>query len=143
MNLQSYKTLLLSLLATSLLLACGGDDPELETDRIKRLLKDSEWTLQQALVNGVDETDLYGGLSITFTETAYTTTQGGALWPASGTWEFADATGKVIERNDGLLITIDSATPEEVTISFNWTDTTFGEGRLSSIAGEHVLKLVN
>lgn len=121
------------------LLSCGGkESAEPEVDRITRLLSTGgAWSLQAATVDGSDQLSLYAGLTISFTEQTYTTTNGGTQWPVSGTWSFTDATAKVIERNDGLLITFVSVSQEEAVITFTWDKDTFEEGRTGSLGGNH------
>lgn len=142
---NTHKLSLLSILVLSILLivSCGGKEtPEPEVDRIKRLLNTGgAWTLQTATVDGVDKLSLYAGLSILFGEETFTTTNGGEQWPASGTWSFTDATAKVIERNDGLLITLTEVAEKRVVIAFTWSDTTFEEGRSQSLSGNHIFTL--
>ena len=130
-------------MAVCILLSCGADTPTPETERIAKLLSEGAWTLHSATVDDVDKLSLYSGLSITFTETTFTTTNGGVQWPSSGTWEFTDATAKVVERNDGLLITLEEVSTTLAVISFQWDDTTFEEGRISSLGGEHVFTFVH
>jgi hypothetical protein len=130
------------ILVTLCVLSCSKSTPEPEVDRVKRLLSTGgTWSLEAATVDGVNQLSLYEGLSISFTDVAFTTTNGGALWPASGTWSFTDATAKVIERNDGLLLTIEEVAEARIVLVFTWSDSTFSEGRLMSIGGTHLFTL--
>lgn len=125
---------------TSLLFfqSCKKDDPTIaETDRVAGLLKANMWKMQSVMVDGMDKTTIYTGLILNFTATGYTTTNGGAVWPASGTWMFADATAKLITRSDGLALTVEEITTTKLSLKLNSTKTTLGGGRTSSVAGNH------
>ena len=120
-----------------LLQGCKKDDPLPETERVKNLLKANTWRMQTVTVDGIDQTLVYAGLTLTFTDTNYSTANGGAVWPATGTWTFADQTGKLITRSDGLPVSIEEATTTKLSLKLTWAKTTLG-GRASSIAGVHV-----
>ena len=81
--------------------------------------------------------DLYAGLTLSFGSDTYTTTNGGKVWPASGTWEFVGDKGDKILRDDGLQITIESANASQLVMSFTWSSTTFDGGRAGSLTGLH------
>jgi hypothetical protein len=121
---------------------CKKDDPQPETARVQDLLKANTWVIQSVTVNEVDQTSLFTGLTLSFTNTNYTTTNGGVVWPATGTWEFTDETAKTIERNDGLQITINEITSTSLKLALTWTTTTLGSGRNSSIAGDHEFNFI-
>lgn len=116
---------------------CKEDDPQTETERISSLLQDNTWLIQSVTIDENEETELFTDLTLSFTNTSYTTTNGGVVWPASGTWQFADETGKIITRDDGLQIMIDEITKSTLTLSLSWSTTTLGSGRVASLAGEH------
>jgi len=124
------------------LAACGGGDPAPATpsaqDAVKSKLTSGKWNLQSAQVDGVDKTATYTGLSVTFSSSGYTTTNGKGLWPASGTWSFVDTEGKKIKREDGTEMTVE-VTDTSLKFSFNWTKASLGGGRVESIQGQHVL----
>lgn len=123
----------------SFLQSCGGkgSDPS-PADQMKTILISGTWNLQSASVDGVDKSSVYPGLTIKFTDTNFTTTNGRVVWPATSTWQFADATGKSITRGDGLAISIDEATTSKLILKFNWNQNTFGSGRASSVKGQNV-----
>ena len=89
-------------------------------------------------VDGTDKTSVYTGLTLSFTDTNYTTTNGGVVWPASGTWSFADATGKLITRSDGLSITVEEAIATSIKLKLTWEEGALGGGRAAAVAGVHV-----
>lgn len=129
----------LSLLCVfALLQTVGCTDPIPETTRVKELLKSGNWIMQSASVNSVDQTTVYTGLTITFTETSFSTTNGAPVWPATGTWTFTDETAKMFSRNDGLIVTIDEITATKLVLKLTWANTTIGSGRVNSVGGQNV-----
>jgi hypothetical protein len=125
----------------TMLMSCGGDDPTPVEAMTKKILA-HPWELSNVTVDGNNETALYSGLTITFSKTGFTTTNGGVIWPASGTWEFTDKNAQFFIRNDDLEIEIIEATETTLILGFAWTSDTFGPGRVNSIAGNHVVTLV-
>ncbi|MBL7873159.1 MAG: hypothetical protein JNM78_16190 [Cyclobacteriaceae bacterium] len=114
-----------------------GGDPS-PADQMKAILIAGSWNLQTVSVDGVDKTAVYTGLTIKFTDGNFTTTNGRVVWPASGTWQFANDSGKIITRGDGLSITIEEATASKLILKFNWSQNTLGPGRTTSVKGENV-----
>ncbi len=88
-------------------------------------------------MDGADQSGVYKGFTIKFTSTGFTTTNGGAVWPASGTWTFTDATAAVIKRDDGLPINVE-VTDTTLKQTLTWTKTTLAGGRTSSVKGQNV-----
>jgi hypothetical protein len=132
----------LLLIALIALQSCGKkSDPTPPTEQTKAILKANTWNMATVTVDGTDRTSVYTGLTLSFTDTDYTTTNGRAVWPASGTWVFADPTGKVITRNDGLQITVEEAVAGSLKLKLTWNKTTLG-GRAESVAGVHVFSFV-
>lgn len=115
---------------------CDSSEPQPETERVKELLTATEWKMQTVTVDGADQTSVYAGLRLSFTSSSYTATNGGAIWPASGTWSFADESGKMINRNDGLQLTVDEVTAIKLALKLSWSKTTLG--RVESVSGAHV-----
>lgn len=121
---------------------CGSNAPALSaTDAVKaKLIAVSNWKMQSATVDGVDQTATYKGLALSFSATGYTSASGGAVWPASGTWSFNSADGTAVKRDDGLIITVE-VTDTSLKLSYTWTKTTLGGGRVESIKGAQVITL--
>ena len=126
------KSVCIVFLVFNLQSCSAPEDPKLVTTKI---LLQKIWLLKNVTIDGV-QSDLYSGLSIDFSENSFTSTKGGALWPSFGQWKFGDSEGKVIVRNDGLEISIESITSESFIISFLWTKTTLS-GRGKSLSGLH------
>jgi hypothetical protein len=121
-----------------LLVSCGEDATKSETDRVKEILGSGTWKVQNVSVSSTDQTALYKNLTLSFTDTNYTTANGANVWPATGTWAFTDDSAKAILRNDGTTITVSEATDTKLVLSFDWANTTIGSGRMESIKGAHV-----
>lgn len=130
--------LVISSLGLFFFASCKDDRPEVETDRIKKLLTADTWKVQTVTIDDADNTAMYTGLTLKFDATRFISVNGGVVWPASGVWTFADATGKLILRGDDLAIAIEEITDAKLVLKLTWESTTLGSGRVSSIAGEHL-----
>ncbi len=120
---------------------CGdkpGPAPETDAKRHTQLLTASPWNVQTVLVDAVDKTAVYKNLKITFSATGFTTSNGGSVWPATGTWQFTDESGKLISRSDGLLVDLTEISSTKLVFGFAWSKTTLDGGRIGSVAGQHV-----
>lgn len=125
------------------LTGCGGgsNGPTAKEVNTQKLIANS-WKLNTVTVDAVDKTVLYAGLTLKFTATNYTSTSGGVVWPASGTWSFTDEAGKTIKRSDNQEITITEISDTALKLTLTRTQGTFGPGRIESVAGVHVFSLV-
>lgn len=131
---------ILSLLVLS---SCGGGgSTPSATEVTTNQLKANTWRISTVTVDGVDQTTLFTGMTLSFTATDYTTTNGKAVWPASGTWSFIDNTAKKIKRSDNLEVTIAEVSSTTLKLSLNWATGTLGTGRVESVAGNHVFSFV-
>jgi len=119
--------------------SCGGkgSDPS-PADQMKTIFTSGTWNLQTVSVDGVDKSSVYTGLTVRFTEGNFTTTNGRVVWPASGTWQFTDDTGKNITRGDGLAISIEEAITSKLVLKLTWSQTTLGQGRSNSVKGVNI-----
>ncbi len=120
----------------------GGNDPspaeQTEIDRVRALITNSAWKVQSLAVDGTDQSALVKNLAITFTTAGFTTVNGGAIWPASGTWSFIDETAKSFKRDDGIVVTVEDITATSLKLSLTWSKTTFAGGRVGSVSGKNV-----
>lgn len=135
------KTKIKSMLGLALLFVvclwfgCGKPNP---TPSAQSLLTSGTWKLKSATVDGV-ATTMYDGLTITFTNGGYTTTNGKVEWPATDTYKLS-SDGKTITRgSDNLSVSVSSLSTTTLTLSYIWSKTTLGGGRIESIAGNTVL----
>lgn len=139
---NTYSILATTLVIGTLLLisSCGGDPPapqETEVEKATKLLAGT-WTVQNVTVDGTDRTSVYKDVRITFSGTSLTATNGGAVWPASTTWRFADDTAKSLARGDGITMAVNELTANKLVVAFAWAKGTLGSGRVESVAGQHV-----
>jgi hypothetical protein len=141
---QSAKALssILFVTALSLLLSCGGEDDPTPNEVTLAQLTQSPWRISAVTVDNTDRTNLFTNLTLTFTATNYSTTNGGLVWPASGTWTFADESGQKIKRSDGVEITVVEASATTLRLSLQWAKGSLGAGRTGSVAGNHVFTFV-
>ncbi len=131
------------ILLVGVLNACGGDDgPTTPTptpaDVAREQMTSGLWTMQSVTVDGTNQTSVYAGMTLTFTATSYTTTNGLPVWPASGTWSFSNSDGTAVTRSDGLAIQINELTTSSMKLQLIWDETTYGPGRQESLDGTHV-----
>lgn len=120
-----------------ILTGCKKDDPQPEIERIQNLLASGTWQIENVLVNETDQTASFTGLTLSFTKATYATTNGGIVWPATGSWEFVDATADKIILDDDLEVTLIEVTSTSLKLSLINPTTTIGMGRVASTAGEH------
>jgi hypothetical protein len=103
-------------------------------------LLNSTWHCTRVTIDGVNRNDLFPGFVLTFAPGVYSSVNGGPVWPVAGTWSFTNSAANAITRNDGLVATITSLTNANLTLSLQWSKTTFGGGRMHSIQGAHVFE---
>lgn len=141
-NLVSCLAIILVVVSLSGCGESGATDPTPSAqDAIKEKLTANKWNLQTAMVDGTDKTAVYQNLSITFTASSYSSTNGGSIWPATGAWSFNSVDGTSIKRDDGLVITVD-VTSTSLKLSFAWSKNTLSGGKIESVSGQHVLQFV-
>lgn len=140
MKYLSVIKIFLAIVIVVQIIGCGKDDPNpaepTANEATEKLLASKSWQISEVKVDGVPS-DLYPGLAITFGSKTFTTTNGGKVWPASGTWSFVGDSGTKLLRNDGLDITIENISATQLIIQFNWSSTTFTKGRAGSLKGSH------
>lgn len=134
--------MMVMLIGIMVLNGCKNNDPQPETEHVKAQLIANTWKIQNVTVDDTDQSALFTGLTLSFTESSYATTNGGAVWPASGTWMFSDDTAKKIQRSDGLEITVVEVSATNLKLGLTRTSGTIGLGRIESVAGNHVFSFV-
>jgi hypothetical protein len=107
-------------------------------DVVKAKLTASTWNLKSVDVSGKDQTSVYKGLTLAFTATSFTTTNGGTVWPVTGTWEFKTPDATAIVRDDKLEVTIQEVTETSLKLALTWSKNTFTSGRVEAVSGAHV-----
>ncbi len=118
---------------------CGSEfNPQ---DVVKTKLIANNWKMQSVLVDDLDKTSIYTGLTAQFTPATFTTTNGKAVWPANGTWSFASEDGSTIKRDDGIIIKVE-VTDTTLKLTLTWPITTLSGGKLQSVKGVNVFNFV-
>ncbi len=112
-----------------------------ESEKVAIILKSKAWNLQSTTIDGIATND-FKNMTLMFTTSNYTTTNGGVVWPATGTWSFTSTAGKSFKRDDGVEVLIESITETSLTLSLQWSKTTLGTGRVGSTAGKHVFSFI-
>ncbi|WP_420387525.1 hypothetical protein [Roseivirga sp.] len=140
MKIRSIYSYTLMAMIAMLSLSCGPDDgpatPRATDVAFEKLA--GQWTLGQfgsIKVDGADVSANYPGFALSFTSTSYTTTNAGDLFRASGTWEWSDESGRVVDLDDGKVINIQQLTPSKFVFSFTKSDGPVRAG----IAGNYVI----
>ena len=121
------------------LLGCGGGpDPETPQKKSLEKLSSGSWKLSggSIKVDGKDESDQYPGFTLSFTETGYSTTNGGKLFEASGTWKWKDGKTDKLMTLGTKQITITELTESKLVFEF-----TFGGAVAAGTAGSYVVTL--
>lgn len=137
-----WATVTLIALMTQLTSCDSKSDPVPSAqDAVKAKLIANNWIMQSVSVDGEDQTGVYAGLTIQFTATTFTTTNGKAVWPASGKWSFASSDVTTILRDDGIEVNVE-VSDATLKLTLTWTKTTLGGGRVESIKGVNVFNLV-
>jgi hypothetical protein len=117
--------------------SCDKEKNEPSPDE-KALLTGGIWRVNSVTVDGVNKNDLFANFVLAFTETGFTASNGDPVWPASGSWVFADADQKSIVRNDGVEVTVQALSESALTLKLSWNKTTLGSGREASLQGSYV-----
>ena len=131
---------ILALLAITLFSSCDKPvTPPTPEEITSALLTASgvTWKIQDVKVDGVDKTSLFTGLTLKFTAGSFTTTNGGPVWPASGTWMFTSDQATTIRRNDNIEVQV-QVTATSLKLTLAWDKDTIGPGRSKSVHGQHV-----
>jgi hypothetical protein len=138
---KNILSALFSIAAVAILISissCGGGGGGTPAPDMSALLKSGTWKVSTVTVDGANELDMFTGMTLTFTSGNFTSTNADPVWPASGTWTL-NAAAKTFSRNDGLVVTVgDNISETTLKLTLNWDKTTYGGGRTSSVAGEHV-----
>ena len=129
-----------------LLSHCGGSKsndpaPVTEPQRVTSLMKTGTWKVQSVTVDGADQSALFKGFTLSFTDAGFVSVNGSAVWPSSGTWKFVSDQATSFTRDDGLVVTIQTVSSTQLIISLVWTKTTLGPGRVTSVKGSTVFTL--
>jgi hypothetical protein len=119
----------------------GGGEPS-PSDITSQQLISATWKVSTVTVDGTNQTALFDTMTLKFTATSYTTTNGGVVWPAGGTWAFVNENATTIKRDDGVEVALSDVSESGFKMTLVWNKRTLGSGRVSSVAGTHVFTMV-
>jgi len=111
-----------------------------ETERVTNLLKGSSWKISSVQVDGTSSS-LFTGMTLSFSNTTYSSTNASPVWPASGGWSFKDDAATTIRRSDGVEVVIENISETALALNLTWAKQTLGSGRSKSISGKHRFSL--
>lgn len=144
--MKVMKNYAISLLLLAAILMTSGckkkPDPKPRNSPMELLIA-HPWDVVSVKVDGVDQTDLFTGLTVKFTAGGFTATNGDPVWPSSGTWLFGDEQATIINRGDGVDMQIGELTETALILKLYWDQATYGPGRVGSVEGEHVFSFSN
>ena len=141
------KSMLTMLLVVTLGFTSGCDDDDdpgtpvdsTEVTRVFNLLSSSEWQVSEVLVDDLDLSSIYPGLSLTFDEGTYTSENGGGIFESSGTWVFTSTSAEQILLDNEVEMDVLEISESSLVIGLVWTQNTLGlGGRSESVSGNHV-----
>ncbi len=115
---------------------CKKDDDPSAEEKFRKLIE-TTWTISEVFIDDVDKSSDFQGLTLQFGTQTYSSTNGEPLWPSSGTWALGNTDITQIVRDAQLVIDVEEISETKLTLSFDWDDTTYGPGRVASIAGRH------
>lgn len=135
---------ILFLVCLTIISGCKSDstDPTPQENQKMLLINNGlSWRLGTVTKDGLDVTDQFTGFKLTIGNFTYTTINAlPSAWPTSGTWSFANEAGTMIDRNDGVQITV-AVTPTTLKLTFSVLGLGDG-GRINGVDGEYVFDLV-
>lgn len=141
--MKKYNSIFYTILmAAALFTGCKGDDPQPETQRVIKLLSSGTWQIDQVWVDETDQTSFFTGLTLSFTKDTYVTTNGKGVWPATGTWEFANDSADKIIRDDGIEVTVLEVTKTSLKLSLTNPTIVIGSAKANGLAGAHEFHFV-
>jgi hypothetical protein len=91
------KVKILLILCSFLLTFCSTkDEPLTVKEEHQQPMTSNSWALQNLTIDGTVKTSMYAGLTLRFTDTGFTATNGLPIWPESSSWSFTDETGNTV-----------------------------------------------
>jgi hypothetical protein len=133
-----------ALSATLTITSCKDDDPSATETNLNRLTAHN-WNLTRVTVDGVDKTSLFSGLALQWNkDNSFAVTNGGVMWPSTGTWSFTDGSAQTLfvsfHNSADAEVAIETLNDTQLIISLHWDETTLGQGRVKSVEGDHIFE---
>jgi hypothetical protein len=117
LNITSIVVCLMTVASFS---SCDKTEEITEKEKNTKTITSGSWTINSVMVDGTNATSSFTGLTLSFSATNYSTTNGGALWPVDDTWSFANEDATIVTRGDGTEVTVVEITPNKLVLRFNW-----------------------
>jgi hypothetical protein len=138
--LKYYFFIAVTALLAALASACSESGEQSEKEIVLKKLTSKTWILNSVTIDGVDKSNAFAGLTITFTATGLTVGNGNVIWPQESTWSFTDDTASAfIRSNDQVTVKILELTESMLKLELTWNTATFGPGgRPESVSGKYV-----
>jgi len=134
---------IITIICLALISGCKSEsaDPTPQDNQKTLLINNGvSWVPGSVSKDGLDVTDQFSGFKLTVGDFTYTTVNAlPSAWPASGTWSFANDSGTLVDRNDGVQITA-AVTTSSLQLTFSVTG--IGGGRTKGVDGEYVFNLI-
>jgi|GEM_PF-1289148 len=141
MLMQSAITLLL-LMILGLTAGCNNDENtpigSTKVAEVFELLSAAEWNISEVRIDN-DISTTYAGLTLSFGEGTYTATNGGGIFPSSGTWVFPSIDADKVTLDNEIEMDILEISETSLVLFLVWDKNTIGTGgRGESIIGNYV-----
>jgi hypothetical protein len=133
---QSILYPLVILFLLSGLSACKKDDPQ----PTRKQLTTGVWKINNVMVDNVNQTENFTGMTLEFNETSFNSVNGNVVWPETGIWGFTDDRKQAFVRDDGVVVTILAINSGNLVLALTWDKTTLGGGRIKSIGGDYTFE---
>ncbi len=135
---------ILFIICLAFISGCKSDsaDPTPQDSQKTLLINNGlSWTIGTVTKDGLDVTDQFTGFKLTVGDFTYTTVNAlASAWPASGTWSFANEAGTLVDRSDGVQVTV-VVTTSSLKLTFSVTGLGDG-GRTKGVDGQYVFDLI-
>jgi hypothetical protein len=135
---MKITTVLLLCVGSMMISQCKHEEPLSPREMHKALITGATWILQSAVLDNVDKTAAFAGMTLYFTDTGLAATNGLPIWPESNLWAFIDDEGNTIMRDDDVQLSVVEITGQKLVIRVYWATSTFAQGRAVAIKGNYI-----
>jgi len=140
-----YICSVLTLITLFTFASCNDDDEApavTEVERVTSLLIGSgtigtTWSIQSVDVDGVDYSDEFTDLTLEFSESGITSTNGREVFGATDSWRFDSDAATSLTTGSQLEIAIAEISENSLILRFTLDESVFGPGRQEAVAGEN------
>jgi hypothetical protein len=132
------------ILSLTLLSACSDNSavPPSDEENLIQLITSGTWILESVTIDGVEEPNLFKGMTLNMTRSTYSVVNGGKIWDKTNSWYPHSSSGKQYIYFSNLTmafpVEIEHINQETLSFSFHWNTTSLAGGREKSLEGDHV-----